>query len=251
MTPPLASKRALITGGSKGIGRAIAIAFAEAGADVAICHWGDTSNAASLADEIARRSRRTIALEADVSDEPSVLRLMHEATQFLGGLDILVNNAGIMIDAPLLETSATDFDRVIAVNLRGPFLVGREAIRQMVAQRSGGRVINIASELGYLGRAGASAYCAAKGGVLTLTRTWAREFAPDILVNAIAPGPVDTDLLGWNAMSTSQRAMETALPLGRIGRPEEIAPVAVFLAGPGATYVTGQCYGVNGGAVMV
>ena len=167
----------------------------------------------------------------------------------LGGLDILVNNAGILIEKPLLDTSAADFDRLIGVNLRGVFLVGREAIRVMARQRQG-RVINIASELAYLGRENCSIYCASKGGVLSLTRSWAREFAPDILVNAIAPGPTDTAMLGAGSTSPETLAKEAMNPLGRIARPEEIAAAAVFLAGPGATFMTGQCVSPNGGAAM-
>ena len=167
----------------------------------------------------------------------------------LGGLDILVNNAGILIEKPLLETSADDFDRLIGVNLRGVFLVGREAIRVMAGQ-GGGRVINIASELAYLGRENCSIYCASKGGVLSLTRSWAREFAPHILVNAIAPGPTDTAMLGVGSTSPETLAKEAMNPLGRIARPEEIAAAAVFLAGPGATFMTGQCVSPNGGAAM-
>ena len=195
--------------------------------------------------------RRTLSIEGDVAVEADAIRLVSTAAQHLGGVDILVQSAGINKDLPLLEATADDFDRIVGVNLRGVFLVGREAARIMVRQGSGGRIINVASELAYLGRARNSPYCASKGGVLSLTRSWARELAPDILVNAIAPGPIDTELLGWDRMSEQDQAEERdALVLGRIGRPEELAGVAVFLSGPDATYVTGQCYGVNGGAVM-
>ena len=142
-----------------------------------------------------------------------------------------------------------DFDRLIGVNLRGAFLVGRQALHLMTLQ-GGGRVINIASELAYLGRANCSVYCASKGGILAMTRSWAREFAPDILVNAIAPGPTDTAMLGPESTSPATLAKEAEIPLGRIGRPEEIAAAAVFLAGPGATFMTGQCVSPNGGAAM-
>jgi 3-oxoacyl-[acyl-carrier protein] reductase len=130
------------------------------------------------------------------------------------------------------------------------FLVGREAIRLMTRQQTGGRVINVASELAYLGRAQASVYCALKGGVLSMTRAWAREFAPAILVNTLAPGPTETPMLTGGSTSPETLAEESENPLGRIGRPEEIAAAAVFLAGPGATFMTGQCLSPNGGAAM-
>jgi 3-oxoacyl-[acyl-carrier protein] reductase len=239
MSQALAGKRALVTGGASGIGQAIAHAFAAAGAAVAVV---DRVPAAQLAE-------RMFAVQADVADEAQVLAMYERVLGRLGGLDILVNNAGILIEKPLLETSAADFDRLIGVNLRGVFLVGREGLRAMVGQ-SGGRVINVASELAYLGRANASLYCASKGGVLSLTRSWAREFAPHILVNALAPGPTDTPMLSGGSTAPETLAAETEIPLGRLGRPEEIADVALFLAGPGASFVTGQCFSPNGGAVM-
>ncbi len=188
-------------------------------------------------------------MRADVADEAAVLAMFERALAELGDLDVLVNNAGILIEKPLLETTAADFDRLIGVNLRGAFLVGREALRAM-ARRGEGRVINIASELAYLGRANCSVYCASKGGVLSMTRSWAREFAPNILVNAIAPGPTDTAMLTGGSTTPETLAQEAQIPLARLGRPEEIASAAVFLAGPGATFMTGQCLSPNGGAVM-
>lgn len=251
MAGTLTGKRALVTGGSKGIGGAIALGLARAGADVVIGHRGDGANADKMVAGIAALGRRAYAVDADVRQEADAVRLVETAAKHLGGLDILVQSAGINKSTPTLESTAADFDRIIGVNLRGLFLVGREALRVMVRQGQGGRIINIASELAYLGYASYPIYCASKGGVLSLTRSWAREFSPHILVNAIAPGPIDTDLLGWDHMSPEKQAREAAaVVLGRIGKPEELAGVAVFLAGPDATYVTGQCYGVNGGAVM-
>ncbi len=249
MSGVLAGKRALVTGGANGIGRAIAIALAGEGARVAIADRVPVDEVRAAAAGIGAPGD-VIAAQVDVSDEASVTGLFDAVLPQLGGLDILVNNAGILIEKPLLDMSAAEFDRQIGVNLRGVFLVGREAIRAMVAAGAGGRVINIASELAYLGRANCSAYCASKGGVLSMTRAWAREFAPSILVNAIAPGPTDTALLAPETMSAEMLALETVNPLGRIGRPEEIAGAAVFLAGPGATFMTGQCVSPNGGAAM-
>lgn len=247
MSGTLLGRRAIVTGAASGIGRAIAVALAREGCRVAVADRAAEGRA--VADEIARGGGDAIAVRTDVSRESEVRALLDTVHARFGGLDVLVNNAGILIDKPLLETTAEDFDRLMSVNLGGVFLVGREALRIMVAQRSG-RVINIASELAYLGRANASIYCASKGGVLSMTRAWAREFAPDILVNAIAPGPIDTPLLGPESMTPAMRATEENIPLRRIGRPEEVAGVAVFLAGPAASFMTGQCISPSGGAVM-
>lgn len=247
MSASLSGKRALVTGAARGIGRAIAEALAAAGARVILA---DRAAAAETAARIRSAGGEAVDLPTDVADEAAVLRLFREIDAQIGGLDILANNAGILIEKPLLETTAADFDRLMAVNLRGAFLVGREALRRMSAQRAGGRVINVASELAYLGRANASVYCASKGGLLSMTRSWAREFAPAITVNALAPGPTDTAMLHDGSTSPETLAREAEIPLGRIGRPEEIAAVAVFLAGPGASFMTGQCVSPNGGAVM-
>jgi 3-oxoacyl-[acyl-carrier protein] reductase len=250
VTGALAGKRALVTGGASGIGRAIALAFAAEGADVAVNDVAPEAQIEAVVAEIEARGGRALAIRADVADEAAVLTMFERALARLGALDVLVNNAGILIEKPLLETTAADFDRLLGVNLRGAFLVGREALRVM-ARRREGRVINLASELAYLGRANCSAYCASKGGVLSMTRSWAREFAPAILVNAIAPGPTDTAMLTGGSTSPETLAKEAQIPLARLGRPEEIASAAVFLAGPGATFITGQCLSPNGGAVMI
>lgn len=250
MNDSLEGVRALITGGSRGIGRAIATALASAGAHVAFGYHGSPETADRTLEVIQRQDPAAVAIEADLSVEADALAMVERAVSELGGLDVVVNNAGVLHERSLLETTAADFDRVIGVNLRGTFLVGRESIRHMISQGNGGRVINIGSDLGYLGRERNSAYCASKAGVGAMTRSWAREFAPDILVNAIAPGPIDTDMLGTDVMSPEQIEKESDIPLARIGQPEEVAAMAVFLAGPGATFVTGQTFGVNGGSVM-
>lgn len=246
----LDGQRALITGASRGIGRAIAKAFAAEGARVAVGYAASPAKAQDTVAEIAAEGGSGFAVHLDVSDEPSVVAGVAEALSQMGGLDILVSNAGVILEKSLLETTTPEFDRLMAVNLRGVFLVGREGLRAMVAQGNGGRVINIASDLGFFGRENFSAYCASKAGVLTLTRSWAKEFGPDILVNAIAPGPIDTDMLGPEVMSVEWREKEARIPLARVGQPEEVATVAVFLAGPGASYMTGQAIGPNGGSVM-
>ena len=153
-----------------------------------------------------------------------------------------------MQEAKIADITADMIDRHFSVNVRGAILVTREALKHL---KPGARIINIASELAYLGRQEASVYCASKAAILGLTRSWARELAPHILVNAVAPGPTDTTLLSFEKMSDAQKALETAHPLGRIGRPDEIASTVLFLAGSGSTFFTGQCLGANGGAAML
>lgn len=246
----LDGKRALVTGASRGIGRAIALALADAGARVAVNYHASRDRAEAVACAIRDKGVDGFAVEADVADEPAVQAMMAAVAERFGGIDIVVSNAGVLFQRPLLETRTEQFDRLMAVNVRGTFLVGREGLRHMVEAGIAGRVINLASDLGYLGREEFSPYCASKAAILALTRSWAREFAPDILVNAIAPGPVETDMLSVETMTPEWLEKEKQIPLGRFGRPEEIGSAAVFLAGPGASFVTGQCIGPNGGSVM-
>jgi 3-oxoacyl-[acyl-carrier protein] reductase len=231
---PLTGKRALITGAASGIGLATAGALTEAGAHV----FGLDLQATSLVP----------SLVCDITKEEPIIGCIAEAARTLGGIDILVNNAGILREASLAETTADLIDQHFAVNVRGAILVTREALPHL---RDGARIINLASELAYVGRQNASVYAASKAAMLGLTRSWARELAPRILVNAVAPGPTDTPLLGFESMTADQQALEIMNPLGRIGRPEEIAAAILFLAGPGATFFTGQCIGPNGGAAML
>lgn len=245
--------RALITGGSRGIGRACAEALAAAGARVVIVYLGSPEAAPEAMEAIQAMPATeppAHAIPADVSDEEQATAAVAKAVTHMGGIDVLVNCAGILKEQALTETTAADFDRVIGVNLRGTFIVGREVIRQFHAQDGRGRVINIGSDLGALGRPGNSAYCASKAGVAALTRCWAREFGPDILINTVAPGPIATNMLSPEIMSAESLAEETRTPLGRIGEPHEVAELVVFLAGPGATFITGQTLGVNGGSSM-
>lgn len=250
MSGKLAGQRAIVTGAASGIGRAISIVLAGAGAEVALVDVAAEQKLAPIAATIVQSGGKSFPLRADVTDEPQVLALFAAALPRLGGLDILVNCAGVLFEKPLLETTLDDFERLMAVNLRGVFLVGREALRAMVKQKRG-RVINIASELAYLGCERMSVYCASKGAVVSLTRSWAREFAPNILVNAIAPGPTDTPMISTQYMSKATVDSSGNVPLGRLARPEEIAATALFLADPANSYMTGQCISPNGGAVML
>ncbi|OOY20917.1 hypothetical protein BMI86_10480 [Thioclava sp. DLFJ5-1] len=240
----LQGKVALVTGGSRGIGRAIALALAEQGAKVAFCHPDD----AQAHDTLAELQKLTEAesLPADVSDEAQVEGMFDAVMARFGRIDILVNNAGILRESPIAETKIDEFDRVIAVNLRGTFLASRAFVRRAEE----GRIINIASDLGFLGREEMSAYTASKGAIIALTRTLARELAPKILVNAIAPGSIETDMTSPASMSPEQLAIDMATPLARFGQPEDIAAMACYLAGPQSNFITGQCFGVNGGSVM-
>jgi 3-oxoacyl-[acyl-carrier protein] reductase len=244
----LSGKAALISGAAGGIGRAIACAFAREGAAVALCDLAERRDALERVAEECRGE--ALALEADVADEAAVEAVVEAALRRFGRIDILVNNAGIILEAPLTETTTAQFDRIVAVNLRGTFLLGRAVLRHMAGAGTEGRVINLASDLGYLGRAGFSAYCSTKGAILALTRSWAREFAPGILINAIAPGPIETDMLSPASMSKAWLEKEKDIPLARFGAPEEVAAVATFLAGPGGSFMTGQTLGPNGGSVM-
>ena len=186
---------------------------------------------------------------ADVTDERSVERMFGSCIESLGPIDVVVHCAGMLAHEPLLTTDLLDFERIIKVNLTGTFLVGREALRHMHAQQRG-KLIVIASDLSYVGREEFSAYCASKAAVLSLARTWALEFAPGILVNAICPGPIDTPMLSESNMSKVWRDKEVDIPLGRLGTPHDVARMASHLAGPGGDFITGQGIGVNGGSVM-
>lgn len=235
MVNTLQGKRILVTGAASGIGRATALMFQDAGAKVTGLDLKDSVTPLNI-------TKCDLAVEADI------VRAVAAAVQELGGVDVLVNNAGIMQEAAIAGITVEHIDRHFAVNVRGVILVTREVLPHL---KDGSRIINIASELAYLGRANASVYCATKAAILGLTRSWARELAPRILVNAVAPGPTDTSLLAFDTLTVEQKRLETAHPLGRIGRPEEIASTVLFLAGSGATFFTGQCLGANGGAAML
>ncbi len=241
--------RILITGANRGIGAACAQAFAGVGARLALVDLKSPEATAGQARDAGAAD--VLDLACDVSDATAVAAMAERIDKAFGGLDVLVHCAGIIHEAPLLHTPVADFDRVIAVNLRGSFLVGQAAIRMMSGTTAApSRVILIASDMAYYGRETFSPYVASKHGVLGLTRSWAREFAPHILVNALCPGPIDTEMLGAANMSARWREKELAIPLARFGQPEEVARLALFLASEGGAYITGQGIGINGGSVM-
>ena len=234
MVKPLSGKRALVTGAASGIGLATALALQEAGATVVGLDLKASAGAFTI-------------LACDLAVEAQIVEAVANGAALLGGYDILVNNAGILQELPLASLTASHIDLMFAVNVRGALLVAREVLPHLP---EGGRIINIVSELAYLGRAGGSVYAGTKAAMIGVTRSWARELGPGILVNAVAPGPTDTPLLGFDRLTDAQKAAETTNPMGRIGPPEEVAAAVVFLAGPGATFFTGQCLGANGGAAM-
>lgn len=242
----LSGQRALVTGAATGIGRAIALGLAEAGATVVINHLRQAGAAAEV---VAACGGDALAIDADVSARESVTGLFAQAFAALGGIDILVNNAGIMQVKPFLELTEDDWDRVLNTNLKSMFLCCQAALPGMLA-RGQGVVINIASELGYLGREHYVPYTASKGGVITLTRSLAREFAPTVRVNAIAPGPTATPMIEAEVAITGNLEVETASPAGRLGQPAEIASSAVFLASAHASFYYGEILSPNGGTLM-
>lgn len=246
----LEGRAALVTGGSRGIGGAIVELFAEHGAKVALCHYGDAAGADELGRRMASRGLSVHATECDVADEASVAAMASWARETLGQVDIVVNSAGIGGDRAFTGLTVAEWDRMINVHLRGTFLVTHEFFGDMV-QRGFGRVINIASQLAYKGAPGLAHYCAAKAGIVGFTRALSYEGAPHgVTVNGIAPGPVETELL--QGLSQEWRDMKQAqLPIGRFGRVEEIAPTALMLASDAGSFYVGQTLSPNGGDVMV
>jgi 3-oxoacyl-[acyl-carrier protein] reductase len=239
----------VVTGGLRGIGRGIALGFAGEGADVAVMDVRPESEAASLVEAITKTGGRGVYVQADVSSEAQVERAIEQVIAAFGRVDILVNNAGIVLEAPVSEMPIADWDRIMNVNLRGVFLCTRFVLPHMLAQ-GGGRIINMASQLGQIGGRTMAHYSASKAGVIGFTRALAREVARDnVLVNAIAPGPINTDMLASESEDW-KRAKLAELPIGRFGEVAEVVPTAVFLASDDSRYYVGQVLGPNGGDVM-
>lgn len=242
----LEGKTALVTGGSRGIGRAIVLELAGSGADVAFTYRSSANLATSLVSEVNAMGRRALAIEADAISMKSAVEVIEKTVADFKRLDILVNNAGITKDNLLLRMTEEDWDSVIQTNLKSVFNYTKAAARTMMGQRYG-KIINLSSVVGIKGNAGQSNYSASKAGIIGFTKSIAKELASrNILVNAVAPGYIDTDMTA--ALTEEQRkAVAETIPLKRAAKPEEVARVVLFLASSYADYITGQVISVDGG----
>ena len=245
----LNGKTALVTGGSRGIGRAVCLALAKQGANIVLCYAGSAEKAAQTAADCTALGVEAMAVQCDVSDAQAVKALVDQALQAFGRIDILVNNAGITRDGLLMTMKEADFDAVLDANLKGSFLCMKAVSRTMLKQRSG-RMINVSSVVGLRGNAGQVNYAASKAGVIGMTKSAAKELAGrGITVNAVAPGFIDTDMTA--ALPEAARTpLLASIPAGRLGSAEEVAGAVAFLASDEAAYITGQVLAIDGGMSM-
>ena len=244
----LANQIAVVTGAGRGIGRAIALKFAVEGADV-VCVSRTAQNAEKVAGEVRATGRRAWALAVDVADAAAVTAAAEKILTDAGRVDILVNNAGVTRDGLLMRMSEADWDTVLNTNLKGAFAFTKAFTRAFLKQRSG-RIINVSSVIGLVGNAGQCNYAASKAGLLGFTKSVAKELGSrGITCNAIAPGFITTDMTA-ELNEAARVELLMSIPLGALGQPEDIAAAALYLAGPGGRYVTGQVLAVDGGMVM-
>jgi len=245
----LKGKSALVTGASRGIGRAIAIELANQGANVAVNYAGSEEKAQAVVEELEQLGVKAFKVQADVANEADVKDMVKQVVDQFGSLDILVNNAGVTRDNLLMRMKEEEFDQVINTNLKGVFVCTKGVTRQMMKQRAG-KIINVASVVGVSGNPGQANYVAAKAGVIGLTKTTAKELASrNILVNAVAPGFISTDMT--DELNDEQKAgILEMIPLAKLGSPEDVAKVIRFLASDDANYITGQTIHIDGGLVM-
>ncbi|MCO7127968.1 3-oxoacyl-[acyl-carrier-protein] reductase [Sporolactobacillus shoreicorticis] len=245
----LEGKTALVTGASRGIGRAIAIKLAQLGASVIVNYSGNKMRAENTAAEIRSVGREALIWQCDVSDEKAVQEMVKESLAHFGHIDIVVNNAGITRDGLLMRMKEEDWDAVLDTNLKGVFLVTKAALRPMIRQKQG-KIINVASVVGILGNASQANYVAAKAGVIGLTKATAREVASrGINVNAVAPGFIVTDMTDELPDEVKEK-MKKDIPLGKPGMPDDVADAVAFLASDGSKYMTGQTLSIDGGMAM-
>jgi len=245
----LRGKAALVTGSSRGIGRAIALAMAQAGADVAVNYLANAEAAQETAEAVKQAGRRTVVIQADVADPKQATALVEQATQQLGEIDVLVNNAGVLIDKPLSRMTDDEWQRVLDVCLTGAFNCTR-AVSMQMRRRKSGRIINISSVAGLMGDMARVNYCAAKAGMIGLTKAAARELAgQDICVNAVAPGMIESDITA-KLNPVRREGMLKVIPFRRFGKAEEVAALVTFLASDAAAYITGQVFCIDGGLSM-
>lgn len=247
--PMLTGKVALVTGASRGIGRAIAVALAEAGADVVVNYAGSEGAAAETVQAVEALGRKAVKIKANVGQSQEVDDMFKQVLETFGRIDILVNNAGITRDNLIMRMKEEEFDQVIETNLKGVFNCIKAATRPMMKQRSG-RIINISSVVGALGNAGQMNYVAAKAGVIGMTKSAAKELASrGITVNCVAPGFIETDMTD-KLNEELRQSLLTQIPLARLGQPEDIAKAVRYLASEDASYLTGQTIHVDGGMYM-
>jgi 3-oxoacyl-[acyl-carrier protein] reductase len=250
MNKVLENKIALITGGSRGIGKSIALTFADAGATVIMTYRSSATEAQTVVDEIKRKGHNAAAFQSDAANFTQAKELVDKIVEQYKRLDVLVNNAGITKDGLLMRMNEEDWDAVITTNLKSVFNFTKAAIRQMIGQRSG-KIINMTSVVGMMGNAGQANYAASKAGIIGFTKSMAKELGSrNIQVNAVAPGFVDTDMTA-KLNDEQKKALADQIPLKRTAKPEEIARVVTFLASSDADYITGQVICVDGGMVMM
>ncbi|SKC87127.1 3-oxoacyl-[acyl-carrier-protein] reductase [Maledivibacter halophilus] len=245
----LSGKTAIVTGGSRGIGKAVALKLAEKGANIVVNYTSNSTKAEEVVNEIKKMGREALAIKADVSNSDDVKNLIKETEKQFSNIDILINNAGITKDTLLIRMKEDDWDKVMSVNLKGTFLCTKLVGKKMMKQRRG-KIVNIASIVGIIGNAGQANYSASKAGIIGFTKSTAKELASrGINVNAVAPGFIETEM----TKKLSEEVVENYaknIPLGKMGTPEDVANVVFFLCSQEASYVTGQVINIDGGMVM-
>lgn len=249
--PELSGRVAVVTGASRGIGRAVAVALAAEGARVVVNYHTNEIKAGETVEAIMRAGGEARLLRFDVSDASAVDTAMKQVAADMGGLHILVNNAGVAVNTLTLGAKDADFRRAVDVNLGGTFHCTRAALRSLIRAPGGGRIVNITSIVGEIGVAGQGPYSAAKAGIIGITKSWAREYASrGLTVNAVSPGIIATDMTEKEMSSERKAELVKTIPIGRTGSPEEVAHAVLFLSGPKSSYITGQVVRVNGGLFM-